>query len=1120
MSNEKTKMKIKKVILLGSGGLSIGQAGEFDYSGSQAIKALKEEGVKIILVNPNIATIQTSKGFADEVYFLPVTKEFVERIIIKEKPDGILLGFGGQTALNCGIELYNSGVLGKYNVKVLGTQVETIIVTEDKGMFAEALGKIDVKVPKSVNASTIDEGIQAANKIGYPVIVRIGYALGGLGSGFCNNEDELNTLLKEALTHSNQILIEESLKGWKEIEYEVMRDSYDNCMTVCNMENFDPLGIHTGESIVIAPSQTLTDNEYQQLRDLSIKVIRHLGIVGECNIQFALDPYSEEYRVIEVNARLSRSSALASKATGYPLAFIAAKLAVGYSLIDIPNPITGTTKTFFEPAMDYVVVKMPRWDHDKFKNVDRVIGSSMKSVGEVMGIGRKFEEALQKAIRMTHPGNIGLVSERFDLSSCFGNGECVKENEKCVTESIDKELKNPTDKRVFAIAKAFEEGYSVEKIFDITKIDKWFLYKLKNIIEISNELKKYNQKENNQQDYIKESNHSQKNCSQEILSTLPTELLKTAKQHGFSDKQIGKCITGKSDVKTMMLIRDIRKKAEIIPVIKQIDTLGAEYPCKTNYLYLTYNGTKDDVVVKEGMNGVIVLGSGAYSIGSSVEFDWCCVECVKTLRKENLPSIVINYNPETVSTDYDECDRLYFDELSLEVVLDIYEKENPIGIIVSVGGQIPNNLALQLAKCGVKILGTDAKIIDMVEDRHKFSNLLDELGVDQPEWKELTDMSEIKRFCSTVGYPILIRPSYVLSGAAMNVAYEEGDLDRYLHKATQLSKEHPIVLSKFITGAKEIDVDAVASKGEIKIYMISEHVENAGVHSGDATLVTPPQKLYLETVHRIKKIIKQIIKHLKITGPVNFQFLAKDNNIKIIECNLRASRSFPFVSKVYDINMIEAATKAILGKEVERIDTKAFDFNYVGVKAPQFSFTRLRGADPQLGVEMSSTGEVACLGDDMEEAFLKALMSTGFKLPKNTILLSTGDVKQKAKLLDSVKKLAEKGYMLYGTKGTADFYNMHGIQMEVLHWPLENKKPNVMEYMKNRKIDLVINIPKSNERIELSNDYTIRRTAADFSIPLITNMQCAKLFVEAICNYNENDLKVKSCNEYHKAMNE
>lgn len=1111
MSNETTKQvatkksNIKKVILLGSGGLSIGQAGEFDYSGSQAIKSLKEEGIKIILVNPNIATIQTSKGFADEVYFLPVTKEFVERIIIKEKPDGILLGFGGQTALNCGIELYKSGVLEKYNVNVLGTQVETIIITEDKGMFAEALGKIDVKVPKSINASNIDEGIQAANKIGYPVIVRIGYALGGLGSGFCNNEDELKTLLKEALTHSNQILVEESLKGWKEIEYEVMRDSYDNCMTVCNMENFDPLGIHTGESIVIAPSQTLTDNEYQKLRDLSIKVIRHLGIVGECNIQFALDPYSEEYRVIEVNARLSRSSALASKATGYPLAFIAAKLGIGYSLIDIPNPITGTTKTFFEPAMDYVVVKMPRWDHDKFKNVDRVIGSSMKSVGEVMGIGRKFEEALQKAIRMTHPSNIGLVSEKFEVGSCFGNGECVNEN-------IEKELKNPTDKRVFAIAKAFEEGYSVEKIFDITKIDKWFLYKLKNIIEISKELKEYNQKDNPV-------------TLNGTSLTIPTELLKMAKQHGFSDRQIGKCITGKNDVKTMMYIRDMRKKAGIIPVIKQIDTLAAEYPCKTNYLYLTYNGTQDDVVVKdkdgtENKQGIIVLGSGAYSIGSSVEFDWCCVECVKTLRKENLPSIVINYNPETVSTDYDECDRLYFDELSLEVVLDIYEKELPIGVIVSVGGQIPNNLALQLTKCGVKILGTDTKIIDMVEDRHKFSRILDELGIDQPEWKELTDMNEVKRFCSTVGYPILIRPSYVLSGAAMNVAYEEGDLDRYLHKATQLSKEHPIVLTKFITGAKEIDVDAVASKGEIKIYMISEHVENAGVHSGDATLVTPPQKLYLETVHRIKKIIKQIIKHLKISGPVNFQFLAKDNNIKIIECNLRASRSFPFVSKVYDINMIEAATKAILGKEVERIDTKAFDFNYVGVKAPQFSFTRLRGADPQLGVEMSSTGEVACLGDDMEEAFLKALMSTGFKLPKNTILLSTGDVKQKAKLLDSVKKLAEKGYMLYGTKGTADFYNMHGVQMEVLHWPLENKKPNVMEYLKNRNIDLVINIPKSNEKIELSNDYTIRRTAADFSIPLITNMQCAKLFVEAICNYNENDLKVKSCNEYHKAMNE
>ncbi|MBT4541208.1 carbamoyl-phosphate synthase (glutamine-hydrolyzing) large subunit [Candidatus Woesearchaeota archaeon] len=1087
--------KINKVLILGSGGLSIGQAGEFDYSGSQAIKALKEEGIKTILINPNIATIQTSKGFANEVYFLPVTKKFVEKIIAKERPDGILLGFGGQTALNCGMELSSSGVLEKYNVKVLGTPIKTIITSEDKGLFVEALKKINIKTPKSIAVYNIEDGVIAAKEIGYPLIIRAGFALGGLGSGFCNNEEELRTLLHEALTHSKQILVEESLEGWKEVEYEVMRDSYDNCMTVCNMENFDPLGIHTGESIVVAPSQTLTDKEYQKLREISINVIKSLGVVGECNVQFALDPDSEDYRVIEVNARLSRSSALASKATGYPLAFIAAKLALGYSLVDIPNPVTKITKAFFEPALDYVVVKIPRWDTDKFKQVDKKIGSSMKSVGEVMAIGRKFEEALQKAIRMTNPSLNGLtdVKVSFKNNSDLENKNLENKNN---PGSLDYELENPTDKRIFALVKALENGYNVKKLFDMTKIDKWFLYKMKNIIEINNELKK------------------------DSIDSITPQLLRIAKQHGFSDKQVAKCILHCENFESEIKIRDLRKKHSIIPVIKQIDTLAGEFPCKTNYLYLTYNGEYDDVKVDDlGMRGVIVLGGGAYSIGSSVEFDWCCVECVKTLRKEKVPSIVINYNPETVSTDYDECDRLYFDELSFERVVDIYEKETPFGVIFSMGGQIPNNLVMPLSKYGVKTLGTDPEIIDKVEDRHKFSMILDELGVDQPEWKELTDLSEIKTFCSRVGFPILIRPSYVLSGAAMNVVYEEADLDMFLKQAALVSKDHPVVLTKFITHAKEIDVDLVALKGDVKLYAISEHIENAGVHSGDATLVTPPQKLYLETVNKIKRIIKIIVKHLNITGPANFQFLAKDNKIKIIECNLRASRSFPFVSKVYDINFIEHATKAIIGSPVSKIDTNAFDLEYVGVKAPQFSFTRLRGADPLLGVEMSSTGEVACLGDNVQEAFLKALLSVGFKIPKETILLSTGDVKKKAKLLEYVKQLKKKGYMLYGTGGTADFYKMHGIGMEMLHWPLDEKKPNVLDYIKNKAVDLVVNIPKSNERIELSNDYIIRRTAADFSVPLITNFQCTKLFVESICNYNEDDLTVKSWNEYHETLN-
>ncbi len=1063
------KTRVKKVLILGSGGLSIGQAGEFDYSGSQAIKALEEEGIKTVLVNPNIATIQTSKDFADEVYFLPVTGNFVEKIIKKEKPDGILLGFGGQTALNCGIELHRAGVLEKYGVRVLGTPIETVIATEDRRIFVEKLTAIDVKVPKSIAVEDVASGLAAARKIRFPVIVRAAYALGGLGSGFCKNGSELRERLKLALTHSRQVLVEESLKGWKEVEYEVMRDSEDNCMTVCNMENFDPLGIHTGESIVVAPSQTLTDREYHELRALSIKVIRHLGVVGECNIQFALDPDSEEYRVIEVNARLSRSSALASKATGYPLAFIAAKLSLGHCLTEIPNPVTKVTKAFFEPAMDYVVVKFPRWDSEKFRNVEREIGSSMKSVGEVMAIGRKFEEALQKAVRMINPR--GSLTENT-----------------CSFDDLEKELRAPTDRRIFAIVQAIEKGYGIEKIYDLTKVDEWFLCKIKKIIETKRELER------------------------KTLSSLDCELLREAKQLGFSDRQIAACVLKNTNLSAEMQIRKFREKAGIIPVTKQIDTLGAEYPCKTNYLYLTYNGEENDIAVRK--RGVIVLGGGAYCIGSSVEFDWCCVECVKELKREKIPSVVINYNPETVSTDYDESDRLYFDELSLERVLDIYGKERPLGVMLSFGGQIPNNLALPLSRCGVKILGTPPKVIDQVEDRHKFSKILDELGVDQPEWKELSNLREAKEFCARVGYPVLIRPSYVLSGSAMSVAYDEKDLEGYLKKATNLSREYPIVLTKFITDAKEIDMDVVASRGEIKVYAISEHVENAGVHSGDATLVTPAQKLYIETVKRVKSISRRIIRHLNITGPVNFQFLAKENEIKIIECNLRASRSFPFVSKVYDINFISLATRAILGKHVGWVDTRAFDLDYVGVKAPQFSFTRLRGADPHLGVEMTSTGEVACLGETVQEAFFKALLSTGFSIPKNNVLLSTGTVKEKTRLLDSVRKLRAMGFELFGTPGTADFYGKYGLRVNILHWPLDKEKPNVKDYIAERKLDLIINIPKSNERKELSNDYYIRRAAADFSIPLITNAQCAVLFVDAITEYQEEDLLVKSWREY------
>ncbi len=1074
--------KIKKVLVLGSGGLSIGQAGEFDYSGSQAIKALKQEGVRTVLVNPNIATIQTSRELADEVYFLPVTPEFVGKIIAKEKPDGILLAFGGQTALNCGVALHESGVLKKFGVRVLGTPIETIIETEDKGLFAKVLGRIGIKTPKSFAVKNVNDGMRAGRKIGFPLIVRSSYALGGLGSGFCNDRKELKNLLKQSLSQAPQVLVEESLRGWKEVEYEVMRDSRDNCITICNMENFDPLGIHTGESIVVAPSQTLTDREYHALRRISIDLVRSLGIVGECNVQFALDPESEDYRVIEVNARLSRSSALASKATGYPIAFIAAKLALGYALTELPNPVTRTTKALFEPALDYVVVKMPRWDIDKFKNADARIGSSMKSVGEVMAIARNFEEALQKAVRMINPSLSGLTNGKISFER----------------EGLKRELREPTDKRVFAIAAAIAGGWSVDEIYRLTRIDEWFLHKIGNIVEADAELAKLGKK--------------RMAPDQAVLSK--------AKRLGFSDKQIAKRVFGVDDAGAAARVRKLRKKFGVIPVVKRIDTLAAEYPAKTNYLYLTYNGEADELKLAKRDKGVIVIGGGAYRIGSSVEFDWCSVECVKTLRRKRIPSVVINCNPETVSTDYDESERLYFEELSFERVLDICEKERPRGVVVSFGGQIPNNLALPLAKSGVRVLGTSPSVIDSVEDRHKFSKILEALGADQPEWQESSSFADVKAFCDRVGYPVLIRPSYVLSGTAMAVAYEESDLKRFLKEAALVSEEHPVVVTKFITGAKEIDFDAVACRGELKAYAISEHVENAGVHSGDATLVTPAQKLYAETLHRVKKISRDIIRQLNVTGPLNIQFLAKDNKIKIIECNLRASRSFPFVSKVYDLNFVDLATRAILGERIERADNRTFELNYVGVKAPQFSFTRLRGADPVLGVEMASTGEVACLGEDVREAFLKALMSTGVALPERngSVFLSTGNVKQKTRLIDAVKSLAAGGYSLCATRGTAKFYAKHGVGMRVVRWP-DEASPNCLDYIKRRKIGLVVNIPKSDESREISNDYLIRRAAADFSVPLLTNVQCAALFAEALAEYAGDgvQLAVKSWREYRES---
>ena len=1064
--------KPKKVLVLGSGSLKIGQAGEFDYSGSQCLKALREEGIQTILINPNIATVQTSEGMADKIYFLPVTPFFVEKVIKKESPDGIALSFGGQTALNCGVELHDSGVFDKYSIKVLGTQIDAIKNTEDRGLFVKKLNEIGLKTPESEAAASMEDALKVAKRIGYPIMLRVAYALGGAGSGVSSNEEELIRNAKRAFAHSPQILIEKYLGGWKEIEYEVVRDSYDNCITVCNMENFDPMGIHTGESIVVAPSQTLTNNEYHKLRDISIRVIRHLGIVGECNIQYALDPFSEDYRIIEVNARLSRSSALASKATGYPLAFVAAKLSLGFSLAELDNMITKTTKSCFEPALDYIVVKLPRWDLQKFKHVSFEIGSEMKSVGEVMAIGRKFEEAMQKAIRMLGMNLHGLVGNSLKF------------------DDLEKELRKPTDKRLLVIVEAIKSGFSIGKIHELTKIDRWFLHKIRNVVETEKELAGYG------------------------IENVPITSVRKAKQEGFSDFQLAKLLfkDNAGMEEKMLQIRDLRKAHNINPVVKRIDTLAAEYPAKTNYLYLTYSGEEDDIEFNEGKK-VIVIGSGAYRIGSSVEFDWCCVNSVFALKKLGYSTIMINYNPETVSTDYDVCDRLYFEELSFERVLDIYEKENPFGVIISMGGQIPNNLAMKLHRQNAKILGTSPLNIDKAEDRHKFSELLDLLDIDQPEWTEAKSIEEAEKFADKACYPVLIRPSYVLSGAAMSIASDKKELKQYLQKAVDVSKEHPVVISKFITDAKEIEIDAVAQNGEVIIYAISEHIENAGVHSGDATIVLPPQFTYLETIRKIKDTTKGIANALKITGPFNIQFIAKGNQIKVIECNLRASRSFPFVSKVTKYNFIELATKAMLGIDIrEKYNT--LDLDYVGVKAPQFSFSRLHGADPVLSVEMASTGEVACLGSDINEAFLKSLLSVGFAVPKSNILLSTGPIKSKAYLLEEARKLAEMGFTLYATEGTSKFLEQNGVQTTMLHWPLDKEEPNALTYIQERKIDLVINIPKSLEEQELTNDYLIRRKAVDFNIPLLTNAQIAKLFIESIYKKKMEELEIKSWEEY------
>ena len=1072
--------EIKKVLILGSGALKIGEAGEFDYSGSQALKAMKEEGITTVLINPNIATVQTSEGFADKIYFLPVTPFFVEKVIERERPDGILLAFGGQTALNCGVELYKSGVLEKYNLKVLGTPVQAIMDTEDRELFVRKLDEIGVKTIKSEAVETVEQAVEAANRLGFPVIVRAAYALGGLGSGFCDNEEELVALTEKALSFSPQVLVEKSLKGWKEVEYEVVRDRFDNCITVCNMENFDPLGIHTGESIVVAPSQTLTNEDYHYLRKLAIKIIRHIGIVGECNVQYAFDPTSMDYRVIEVNARLSRSSALASKATGYPLAFVAAKLGLGYGLFDLRNSVTRETSAFFEPALDYIVCKIPRWDLGKFHGVRREIGSSMKSVGEVMAIGRTFEEVIQKGLRMIGQGMHGFVGNRpmkFD--------------------DLDNALSTPTDKRIFAIARAFEEGYTVERIHDLTKIDKWFLYRLHNIITTSHEL----------------------GDVRGGLDSLDPALLRQAKEQGFSDFQIARLVIreelDRNTDGSIMKVRNLRKANGILPVVKQIDTLAAEYPAMTNYLYLTYNGTQNDIDYEHDGRSVVVLGSGAYRIGSSVEFDWCSVNALLTIKKEGWRSVMINYNPETVSTDYDMCDRLYFDELTFERVMDILDLEMPHGVILSVGGQIPNNLAMRLDKENVNILGTSAQSIDNAEDRHKFSAMLDRLGIDQPRWRELTSFEDINRFIDEVGFPVLVRPSYVLSGAAMNVCSNRDELHQFLQLAANVSKQHPVVVTEFIQNAKEIEMDAVAQNGEIKVYAISEHIEYAGVHSGDATIQFPPQKLYVETMRRIKKVSSQIAAALNISGPFNIQFLAKNNDIKVIECNLRASRSFPFVSKVLKINFIDLATKIMLGLPVEKPAKNAFDLDYVGIKASQFSFSRLQGADPVLGVDMSSTGEVGCLGVDTSEALLKSMLSVGQRIPSKGVLLSTGTPKQKAAMLESAHRLNDKGYRIYATGGTHRFLNDNGIPAVRVYWPSESDmEPQALQLLHNKEIDLVVNIPKNLTPAELTNGHKIRRAATDLNIPLLTNARLAAAFIEAFTTMKPDDIEIKAWDEY------
>ena len=1071
---------IKKVLLLGSGALKIGEAGEFDYSGSQALKALREEGIETVLINPNIATVQTSEGVADQIYFLPVQPYFVERVIQKEKPDGILLSFGGQTALNCGVELYRQGILEKYNVKVLGTPVQAIMDTEDRELFVEKLDEINVKTIKSEACENIEQARKAAAELGYPVIIRAAYALGGLGSGFADNEEELNKLAEKAFSFSPQVLVEKSLKGWKEIEYEVVRDRYDNCITVCNMENFDPLGIHTGESIVIAPSQTLSNSEYHKLRALAIKIIRHIGIVGECNVQYAFDPKSEDYRVIEVNARLSRSSALASKATGYPLAFVAAKLGMGYGLFELKNSVTKTTSAFFEPALDYVVCKIPRWDLSKFRGVDKELGSSMKSVGEVMAIGRNFEEAIQKGLRMIGQGMHGFV-----------------ENKELEIDDIDAALREPTDKRVFVISKAMHKGYTVDQIHDLTKIDKWFLEKLKHIIDIDEEMKKCN------------------------INTLDQNLLRTAKVYGFTDFQVARAVGLEQELgnmhKAALLVRNKRKSYGILPVMKQIDTLAAEYPAQTNYLYVTYAGVKSDITFENDHRSIIVLGSGAYRIGSSVEFDWCGVQALNTIRKEGWRSVMINYNPETVSTDYDMCDRLYFDELTFERVMDIIEMEQPHGVIVSTGGQIPNNLAMQLDAQNVPILGTAAKDIDNAEDRAKFSQMLTNNGINQPEWSALTSMEDIDNFIERVGFPVLVRPSYVLSGAAMNVCSNEEELKRFLQLAANVSEDHPVVVSKFIEHAKEIEMDAVAKNGEVIAYAISEHIEFAGVHSGDATIQFPPQKLYVETVRRVKRVGRQIAKELHINGPFNIQFMARDNDILVIECNLRASRSFPFVSKVLKINLIELATRVMLGLPVEKPHKNLFDLDYVGIKASQFSFNRLQKADPVLGVDMSSTGEVGCLGDDTSTALLKSMLSVGHRIPAKNILLSTGSAKQKVDLLDAAQMLVKHGYKLYATGGSSKFLTENGIENTRVLWPSEEAEggaPKALEMLHNHEIDMVVNIPKNLTSSELSNGYKIRRAAIDLNVPLITNSRLASAFIYAFCTTKLEDIDIKAWGEY------